>query len=84
MELYLKEKVALVVASSQGLGKAIAEQLVEEGANVMLTSRDAVKLEAVQKELQEKGKGRVAFFQADITNADDIKALVQKTREVGS
>lgn len=81
MDLNLHNKVALVIASSQGLGKAIAEQLVDEGANVMLTSRDSIKLEQVQKELQEKGKGRVAFCPADITNAEDIKALVQKTRD---
>lgn len=79
MELNLSNKVALVVASSQGLGKAIAKQLVQEGVHVMLTSRDSIKLEAVQSELQSINKGRVEYFQADITNADDIRLLVQKT-----
>lgn len=79
MELNLSNKVALVVASSQGLGKAIAKQLVLEGVHVMLTSRDSVKLEAVQGELLSLNKGRVEYFQADITNADDIRLLVQKT-----
>jgi len=39
MDLGLTNKVALVIASSQGLGKAVAKELVKEGAHVMLTSR---------------------------------------------
>lgn len=54
MDLNLKNKKALVVASSQGLGKAIAAQLAQEGANVMITSRDEAKLQAVQKEFRDQ------------------------------
>jgi 3-oxoacyl-[acyl-carrier protein] reductase len=82
MDLNLAGKVALVVASSQGLGKAIATQFVEEGAHVMITSRDETKLQAVKKELEQIGKGKVAYCQADITNADDVKSLVKHTNEV--
>jgi len=81
MDLNLQNKVALVIASSQGLGKAIAKQLVSEGANVMLTSRDEAKLATVQEELQSLGKGKVAYFPSDITKVEDIQALVQKTRD---
>ena len=81
MELQLQGKVALVVASSQGLGKAVATELVKEGANVMLTSRDAAKLQAVQQELEQLGKGKVAWHRADITQADDIKALLTAVRD---
>jgi 3-oxoacyl-[acyl-carrier protein] reductase len=81
MDLKLEGKTALVVASSQGLGKAIAAQLAAEGVNVMLTSRNEEKLQEVQAELQKLEKGKVAFFRADITNPDDIKELVKSTRE---
>jgi 3-oxoacyl-[acyl-carrier protein] reductase len=81
MDFGLEGKTALVVASSQGLGKAIAAQLVNEGANVMLTSRDEEKLLKVKEQLQQEGKGNVSFFRCDITKPGDIKALVQKTRE---
>lgn len=81
MDLQLNGKTALVIASSQGLGKAIAKQLVEEGTNVMLTSRNTEKLESVQQELLTLGKGKVSYFQADITNIEDIKAVVEKTVE---
>lgn len=67
MELQLAKKTALVVASSQGLGKAIAKQLVLEGANVMITSRNEEKLKEVEKELSALHKGNVAYVQADIT-----------------
>ncbi len=82
MDFHLQGKVALVVASSQGLGKAIAAELVKEGANVMITARDSAKLENVQKELMELKGEKVAYHQADITKADDIKLLVQATRDV--
>ncbi|WP_246945179.1 SDR family oxidoreductase [Bacillus pinisoli] len=82
MDLNLAGKVALVIASSQGLGKAVAAQLVEEGAHVMITSRDEVKLQAVQEELEQIGKGKVAYYRADITNVDDVKALVKQTNEL--
>ncbi|MEH7391636.1 SDR family oxidoreductase [Bacillus sp. JJ1474] len=82
MELNLNNKVALVIASSQGLGKAIAEKLVKEGAHVMLTSRDAEKLATVNNELEALGKGKVSYFPADITKVEDITRLVRKTREV--
>ncbi|SEA35414.1 3-oxoacyl-[acyl-carrier protein] reductase [Thalassobacillus cyri] len=82
MDLNLKGKVALVVASSQGLGKAIAEQLVTEGANVMLTSRNEEKLQTVYEELEQIGGGNVSYFPADITSDEDIKNLIAKTREV--
>jgi 3-oxoacyl-[acyl-carrier protein] reductase len=81
MNLNLAGKTAIVVASSQGLGKAIAAQLVMEGANVMLTSRNKEKLKEVQEELQSLGEGKVLYFPSDITKAEEIEALVQHTRE---
>lgn len=81
MDLNLKGKTALVVASSQGLGKAVAAQLANEGVNVMLTSRSKEKLSKVKDEIQQNGKGKVSYFQADIINPEDIKELVQKTRD---
>lgn len=81
MDLNLQGKNALVIASSQGLGKAVAEQLVREGVNVVLSSRDEVKLQKVQQELQQLGKGQVAYHRADITNIKDIQSLVQFTQD---
>src|SRR5437762_3513521 len=72
MDLNLQGKVALIVASSQGLGKAIATQLVKEGSHVMLNSRKEEKLKKVRKELEQLGIGKAAYYSANITNAADI------------
>nr|WP_304212516.1 SDR family oxidoreductase [Fredinandcohnia onubensis] len=79
MDLNLSGKTAIVAASSQGLGKAIATQLVKEGANVMLASRSEDKLKAVQAELSAFNKGKVSYLPTDITNKEDIEALIKHT-----
>lgn len=81
VDLYLQKKNALILASSQGLGKAIAEELVKEGANVMLAARSEEKLVAVQKELSKICKGKVSYKVTDITKPDDIKSLLEKVAE---
>jgi 3-oxoacyl-[acyl-carrier protein] reductase len=81
MDFNLKGKVALVVASSQGLGKAIAFELAKEGAHIMLTSRNEEKLQAVKAEIQALGKGNVSYFRCDITRAEEIQNLIKKTNE---
>ncbi len=81
MELNLTGKTALVAASSQGLGYAIAEQLVIEGANVMISGRVEEKLNQKANKLEAIGAGKVAYLQADITKTEDIKQLVSKTVE---
>ncbi|AEO99466.1 SDR family oxidoreductase [Weizmannia coagulans] len=81
MDLGLKGKAALVAASSQGLGKAVAKQLVMEGADVLITSRNEEKLQAAKEELSAYGTGKVAYIRADITHPEDIRAMVQKARD---
>ncbi|MCM3441743.1 SDR family oxidoreductase [Metabacillus halosaccharovorans] len=80
MDLNLKGKNALVIASSQGLGKAIAEKLFEQGANVMITSRDQAKLEKIKAELErKKSPARIIYQTCDIKNKLEIESLVAKT-----
>ncbi|MCA1319197.1 SDR family oxidoreductase [Bacillus tianshenii] len=79
MELNLKGKTALVLASSQGLGKAIAASFVNEGVNVVLASRNAEKLNEVQAELENLQGGQVKYIQTDITQPDQIKEAVEHT-----
>ncbi len=81
MDLQLTGKTALVVASSKGLGRAIAAQLAQEGADVMLTSRDHQQLERTKHELQKIAKGRIECYPCDITSIDDIQALVAATHK---
>lgn len=81
MEYNLSGKTALIAASSQGLGYSIAEQLVKEGANVMISGRDEEKLKQKIEGLQKAGTGNAAYQKADLTNAGEIKQLISKTIE---
>jgi 3-oxoacyl-[acyl-carrier protein] reductase len=81
MDLGLTGKTAIVMASSQGLGKAVAEEFVREGANVMIASRDHDKLARVQAELEEIGAGQVAFHVCDVLKKEDIRSLVEAVHD---
>ncbi|MBW8348725.1 SDR family oxidoreductase [Bacillus sp. IITD106] len=81
MELGLKGKNALIVASSQGLGKAIAEQFVKEGTNVMIASRNIEQLKTVHTELENLNGGSVSWARCDITNPEEITEMVKRTVE---
>lgn len=82
MELGLRGRVAIVCAASQGLGKAAAQGLFDEGAHVVISSRDAGRLQAAAKEIagkNPKNGARVVPLVADVTNAQQIKDLVATT-----
>ena len=71
----LKNRVALVTGSSQGIGLAIAEGLADAGALVVLNGRDTAKLDAAAQQLRSAGRSvETAAF--DVTDEDAaIKAV---------
>lgn len=75
MNLGLKEKAALVAASSRGLGKAIALQLSREGAHVAICARHERELIKTKKEIEERSGGRVIAQVADVTDSASVKKL---------
>ncbi len=81
MDFGLKNKSALVMASSSGLGKAIATELASEGAKVMLFSPFEDELKEAQKGIFEKTGNKPEYFVGSITNPEDIKAVVKETTE---
>jgi len=79
MDLGLKTKVALVAASSKGLGYGVAKALASEGARVSMCSRNALEItEAATKLAQETGAETLAAA-CDLTNADSINSWVDQT-----
>lgn len=79
MDLQLRGKKALVMGSSTGLGRATAESLIREGADVVLCARDADRLAAAVKET-----GATAGFPCDLTKPGTAAALVrQATQALG-
>ncbi|GMA08319.1 3-oxoacyl-ACP reductase [Tetragenococcus halophilus subsp. flandriensis] len=81
MDLQLKGKNALVLASSSGLGKAIAQELANEGANVMLTSRSEDKLKSAKSDIEKTAKGSVSYAVLDQTKHESLENVVKATKE---
>ncbi len=81
MDLGLKDKIAIITASSKGLGKACAVGLAREGTNVVICARNLTELEKAKAEIENNLNNDVLAVQADVTNYDDIKKLVNSTVE---
>jgi 3-oxoacyl-[acyl-carrier protein] reductase len=79
MNLGLKNKTAIILAASRGLGKVSAETLALEGANIVICARDEKELQEAAKEIQQKSKNKVLAIPCDVTNISDIKNLVEET-----
>ncbi|MBR2780155.1 MAG: SDR family NAD(P)-dependent oxidoreductase, partial [Eubacteriaceae bacterium] len=71
-------KVAIVTGATSGIGKATAILLAWEGAKVAFCGRRAEKGQAVLDEIKANG-GEGLFIQADVTNDDDCKKIVDET-----
>lgn len=72
MDLGLKGRSALVTAASKGLGRACAEALIAEGAEVFINSRDPVAIENTAKQINAAG-----WFAADVSKPGDPEALIK-------
>lgn len=66
MDLGLKGKRALVLSSSRGLGRGVAESLAAEGAQVLMTARSGDRLQAAVEAINARGQGRAQAFVADL------------------
>jgi len=77
MDLGLKNKVALVAAASRGLGRAVAEELAAEGAQLVICSRSEEKVSQAAKEIAEAHGAKVLAAVADVSNPEDVKRLTE-------
>ena len=77
----LTGKVAIITGSSRGIGKAIAEALAEQGANVVISSRNQDACDPVAAAINAAhGEGRAIAVAASISSKDALQNLVDRTK----
>ncbi len=81
MNLGIRNKAALVAASSRGLGRAVAFELAREGAKVAICARGEKRLLKTQKEIEEHTKSKVIARVADVTDRNQVRDLVSHVVE---
>lgn len=74
----LTDRVAIVTGASEGIGRALAQLLVSEGAQVVLAARSKDKLEALAAEL---GSERALAVPTDVAQPAQVERLVARTVE---
>lgn len=78
----LKGKNAIITGSTRGIGKAIAERLAEEGANIVISSSNAADSPEVAEEIAQKYKVKTLTIQANVAKFDEVENLVASTKEI--
>lgn len=85
MDLGLTGKIAIVAASSKGLGKAVASGLAEEEVNLTICARGRDTLEKTADEIRTKTGVRVLALEADVARVEGVKEVVSRTvKEYGT
>lgn len=74
---YWRDKAALITGSSAGLGLALAQALGKHGARVMISGRNAERLEEAARSCFAAGASQIAQFAADVTRPDEASALIE-------
>jgi 3-oxoacyl-[acyl-carrier protein] reductase len=81
MDFGISGKVALVTASSRGLGRGCADQLAAEKCRVAVCSRDESTAKQAAEEISTSTGAEVIGFRADVSKAEDINQLLDDVRK---
>ena len=77
MELGLQGKVALVAASSKGLGRAVARELAAEGAAVVMCARGEDALERAKREIIDETGAAVVAVAGDVATSEGVAQVTR-------
>lgn len=72
----LAGKVAVVTGSTRGIGRAIADALLDEGASVVISSRRQRDVDRTVAECRRRGKGTAAGIACDVRNHQQVRQLM--------
>ncbi|WP_421941998.1 SDR family NAD(P)-dependent oxidoreductase [Pedobacter sp.] len=83
MDLKLKGKRAFISGSTQGIGFAIAQELLAEGVEVIINGREKTKLDRAVEALKKQFPGEaVSGLAADFSNKDQVETLLEQLNDV--
>ncbi|WP_045519508.1 2,4-dienoyl-CoA reductase [Neobacillus niacini] len=74
----MKDQVVIITGGSSGMGKAMAKNFLEKGANVVITGRNAERLEETRQSLERYG-GQVLPIQMDVRDPEKVQFMVDET-----
>jgi 3-oxoacyl-[acyl-carrier protein] reductase len=77
----LTGKTAIVTGGTKGIGRAIAESLINAGVNVSISARHESEIERAVAELNGAGRGRAAGFFCDVRDDAQVRAFFAQTVE---
>ncbi len=80
MDLKINNKIALITASTRGLGRGCAEQLAAEGCRVAICSRDQDQASRAAAEIAEQTCAEVMGYAADMSRPEQIAKLVESVQ----
>ena len=79
MDLGLRDKVAIITGGSDGIGKAAAQSMAQEGASVVIVARRPDVLEEAVQDIKAATEGQVMPISADVTDPDSARSIVERT-----
>lgn len=74
-------KTAIITGGSKGIGLGVAEAMLKEGINVVITGRDIEALGRAEIQLNALSLGKTLVLEADVRNMADMKNVVASTLE---
>lgn len=75
----LENKVAVITGAAQGIGRAIATTLAQQGANVVVSDIQLEKAETTAKEIMAETGQKVIAVHADVVDSASVKAMIDRT-----
>jgi len=79
VDLGLKSRVAMIAASSKGLGRAVALELAKEGARIAMCSRNRDQVRLAAESIQTETGAEVYYEQCDVTRPEEVRSFVGNT-----